>query len=82
MYQFILCCQPLFLVSLKFDTTDTADDSTLYSKCDQASDLCQELELVSKLESDLGDTVDYGRKWLVTDIVNKSSVSFFLILLK
>ena len=30
-----------------------ADYSTLYSKCDQASDLWQQLELVSELESDL-----------------------------
>ena len=30
-----------------------ADDTTLYSKSDQASDLCQQLELVSELESDL-----------------------------
>ena len=29
------------------------DDTTLYSKCDQASDLWQQLELASKLESDL-----------------------------
>ena len=29
------------------------DDTTLYSKCDQASDLCQQLELASELESDL-----------------------------
>ena len=42
-----------------------ADDTTLYSKCDQASDLWQQLELASKLESDLRDTVDWGRKWLV-----------------
>ena len=34
------------------------DDPTLYSKCDQASDLWQQLELASKLESDLQDTVD------------------------
>ena len=39
--------------------------STLYSKCDQASDLWQLLELTSELESDLRDTVDLGRKWLV-----------------
>ena len=37
------------------------DDTTLYSKCDQASDLWQQLEL----QSDLRDTVDWGRKWLV-----------------
>ena len=35
-----------------------ADDTTLCSKCDQASDLWQQLELASELESDLRDTVD------------------------
>ena len=30
-----------------------ADDNTLYSKYDQASDLWQQLELASELESDL-----------------------------
>ena len=35
-----------------------ADNTTLYSKCDQASDLWRQLELVSELESDLRDTVD------------------------
>ena len=33
-----------------------ADYSTLYSKCDHASDLWQQLELASELESDLWDT--------------------------
>ena len=42
-----------------------ADDTTVYSKCDQASDLWQQLELASELESDQRDTVDWGRKWLV-----------------
>ena len=40
------------------------DDNTLYSKCDQASDLWQQLELAFELESDLRDTVDRSRKWL------------------
>ena len=35
-----------------------ADDTTLYSKCDQASDLWQQRELAAELESDLRDTVD------------------------
>ena len=56
----------LFLISIN-DLPDNvicniaiyADDTTLYSKCDQASDLWQQLE------SDLRDTVDLGRKWLV-----------------
>ena len=39
-----------------------ADDTTLYSKFDQASNLWQQLELVSELESDLRDTVDWDRK--------------------
>ena len=34
------------------------DDTTLYTKCDQASDLRQQLELTSEIESDLQKTVD------------------------
>ena len=40
-------------------------DATLYSKCDQASDLWQQLELASELESDLQDTVD----WDIQEVV-------------
>ena len=47
------------------DITIYADDTTLYSKCDQASDLWQELELVSELESDLQTIVDWDKKWLL-----------------
>ena len=39
-----------------------AVDTTLYSKCDQASHLWQHLELALELEFDLRDTVDWGRK--------------------
>ena len=46
------------------DVPICADDTTLYSKCDQASDLWQQLELTSELESDLRDIVDWGKKWL------------------
>ena len=35
------------------DNAIYADDTTLYSNCDQASDLWQQLELASKFESDL-----------------------------
>ena len=42
-----------------------ADDTTLYSKCDRAFDLWQQLELTSELESDLQDAMDWGKKWLV-----------------
>ena len=38
------------------DIATYADDTSLYSKCDQASDMWQQLELVSELESDLSET--------------------------
>ena len=38
-----------------------ADDTTLYCKCDRASDLWQQIELASELESDLQDTVGWGK---------------------
>ena len=54
-----------------------ADDTTLYSKCDQASDLWQQLELASELESDLRDTVDWGKKWLVDFNTEKTQLVLF-----
>ena len=54
-----------------------ADDTTVYSKCDQASDLWQQLELASDLKSDLRDTVAWVRKWLVEFNAGKTQkVSF------
>ena len=47
------------------DSAIYADDTTLNSKCDQASDLRQQLELAFQLESDLRDIVDWGKKLLV-----------------
>ena len=40
------------------NTAVYADDTTLYSKCDQPFDLWQQLELSFELESDLEDNVD------------------------
>ena len=54
-----------------------ADDTTLYSKCDQASDLWQQLELASELESYLHDTMDWGRKWLVDFNAGKTQLASF-----
>ena len=54
-----------------------ADDTTLYSKCDQASDLWQQLELASEFESDLQDTVDWGKKWLVDFNARKTQLVSF-----
>ena len=54
-----------------------ADDTTLYSKCDRASDLWEQLELASELESDLRDTVDWGKKWLVDFNAGKTQLVSF-----
>ena len=57
-----------------------ADDTTLYSKCDQASDLWQQLEqleLAYEFESDIRDTVDWGRKWLVDFNAGKTQLASF-----
>ena len=54
-----------------------ADDTTLCSKCDQASDLWPELELASGLKSDLWDTVDWGKKWFVDFNARKTQLVSF-----
>ena len=59
------------------NTAIYADDTTLYSKCDQAYDLWQQLDLASELESDLQDTVDLGRKLLVDFNAGKTQLVSF-----
>ena len=54
-----------------------ADDTTLCSKWDRASDLWQQLELASELESDLQDTVEWGKKWLVDFNAGKTQLVLF-----
>ena len=54
-----------------------ADDTTLFSKCCQASDLWQQLELASELESDERDTVEWGKKWLVDFNAGKTQLVYF-----
>ena len=54
-----------------------ADDTTLYSKFNQASDQWQQLEVTSELESDPQDTFDWGRKWLVDFNAGKMQLVFF-----
>ena len=46
------CTLFLMMLSVAIHT----DDTTLYSKIDQVSDLWQQLDLASELESDLRDT--------------------------
>ena len=53
------------------------DDTAFYPKCDQASDLWQQLELASQLESDLRGIVDWDRKWLANfNAVKTQSLPF------
>ena len=51
-----------------------ADDRTLYSKCDWASDLWQQPELASEFES---ETLDQGKKWLVDFNTGKTQLISF-----
>ena len=53
------------------------DDTTLHCKCDQPSNLWQQLSLVFELESDLRDTVSWGRKWLVDFNAGKTQLVSF-----
>ena len=75
----------LFLVYIINDLPDEvickiaiyADDATLFSKCDQACKLWQQLELTSEFKSDLWDTADWRRKWLVDFNAGKTQVVSF-----
>ena len=53
------------------------DDTTLHCKCDQRSNLWQQLSLVFELESDLRDTVSWGRKLLVDFNAGKTQLVSF-----
>ena len=70
-------CGLMTLHHVVCDTAIHADDATLYSKCDQASNMWQQLELTSELKSDLRDTVDWGRKWLVNFNAGKNQLVWF-----
>ena len=72
---------PLYINDLPGDVICSiaiyADDTTFYSKCDQASDLWQQLELASELRYDLRDTVDWGKKWFVDSSAGKTQLVLF-----
>ena len=79
-----LLCPTLFLLYIN-DLTDLvtcniaifADKTSLYSKCDQASNLWQQLELVCKAECFLRVTVDWGVKWVVDFNAGKTQLVSF-----
>ena len=58
------------------DIAISTDDTTLCSKRDKTSDLWQQLVLASELESDLRESVEWGRKWLVDFNAGKNSICF------
>ena len=53
------------------------DETTLYSWCNQAPDLWQQLESASELESDLRGTVEWEGKWLVDFNAGKTQLVSF-----
>ena len=68
----------LFLLHINYLPDDVicniaihADDTTLYSKCDQTSDLWQQVELAFKLESGLRDTVTGAGSGLLISMLEK-----------
>ena len=74
----------LFLLSINdlpddviYNIAIYADDTTLFAKCDQASDLWQLLELASNFESDLRDAVNWGRTWLLDFNAGKTQLLSF-----
>ena len=82
--QWFIFCSSFFLFHINDLTDDVicntpiyAVDTILYSKCDQASDLWQKLRLVSELESDIRDTLDWGRKWLAIFNPGKTQLVLF-----
>ena len=72
---FLLCINDL-PDDVIFDIVFYADDTTLYSKCDRASDLWEQFELASELEF-VRDTMDRGKKWLVDFNAGKTQLVSF-----
>ena len=78
---FLLMTFPTYINDLPDDAACNiaiyTDDATFYSKWNQASDLWQQLELASELESDLRFTVDWSWKRLVGFSVGKTQLVSF-----
>ena len=79
-----ILCHTLFLLYINdlpddvvCDITIYADDTTLYSKCYQASDLWQQVELAFELEFDLQEFADRGEKWLADFHAGKTQLVLF-----
>ena len=73
---FLLCINDL-PDNVICDIAIYADDTTLYSNCDRAFNMWQQFQLASELKSDLRDTVDWGKKWLVDFNAGKTQLVSF-----
>ena len=60
-----------------FNIATYAYDTTFYSKCEETSDLWQQLELASAIKSDPRDTVCWGKKWFVDFNAGKTQLDSF-----
>ena len=66
-----------FLSNRRLRLVLDGESSQEYADCDWASDLWQQLELASELESDMWDTVDWGKKWLFDFNAGKTQLVSF-----
>ena len=67
---------PLLDIKLPLHSETTVSPDHFFIQ-DQASDLWQQLELASEVESDLKETVGWGRKWLVDFNAGKTQLVSF-----
>ena len=72
-----------FLLNIDYLTDDVicniaiyADNTTLHPQCKQI-DLWRQLGMAAELESDLRDTADWARKWLVDFNAGKTQLVLF-----
>ena len=56
-----------------------ADDTNLYSKFDQVSDLGWKIELASEFKCDQRVTVDLGSKWIIDASAVKIQLALFFV---
>ena len=74
---FFLLCINDFPDDVTCNIVFYADDTTLYSECNNASELWQQLASTSEVESYLRDNVDGGKKWLVDFNAGKTQLVSF-----
>ena len=71
------CCYTLMTFLMVLSVISLSMLMILLFVLSVASDLWQQLELASELESDLRDTVDWAKKWLVDFNAGKTQLVLF-----